>query len=178
MSSQETSFKLLGANQLRKRLDLANLTLKPLRTYYNATGHVVVKQAKKEAPKDRGKLRAGIEFKSLGTRGRIPAGVKVRSTAPYSSYVHGFMHKSFRQSQPFNRTKPHWPPISAISGWAQRKGINPYLVARAIAKKGTPIIPFLKMGYNNTRQQRRLLLAVAHKDIERQWNKSRKRLTK
>ena len=135
MSSQETSFKLLGANQLRKRLDLANLTLKPLRTYYNATGHVVVKQAKKEAPKDTGKIRAGIEFKSLGTRGRIPAGVKVKSTAPYSSYVHGFMHKPFRQSKPFNRTKPHWPPISAISGWAQRKRNKSIFSCKSYCKK-------------------------------------------
>ena len=63
MSKQETSFKLIGANQLRKRLDLKNLTLKPLRTYYNATGKVVVKQAKKEAPSDTGKLKQGIKTK-------------------------------------------------------------------------------------------------------------------
>ena len=174
MSKQETSFKLIGANQLRKRLDLKNLTLKPLRTYYNATGKVVVKQAKREAPSDTGKLKQGIKTKSLGTRGRIPAGVKIESTAPYSSFVHGFMHENFRQSKPFDRTKPHFPPVQALVGWSARKGIIPYLVARAIAKKGTPIVPFLKMGYNNSRQQRRLLLAMAHKDIERQWKKSRK----
>lgn len=174
MSSQETSFRLIGANQLRKRLDLRNLTLKPLRTYYNATGKVVEKQAKKEAPKDTKKLQQGIRAISLGTRGRIPAGVKVESTAPYSSFVHGYMHENFRQRKPFDRTKPHFPPVKALEGWSQRKGLNPYLVARAIAKKGTPIVPFLKMGYNNSRQQRRLLLAVAHKDIERQYKKGRK----
>lgn len=172
--NQDVDFKLVGVRQLRKRLDLKNLTLKPLRTYYTSTAMVVVKQSKKEAPKDTKKLQQGIKFKPLGSRGRIPAGVKIESTAPYSSYVHGFMHENFRQSKPFDRSKPHFPPVQALTGWASRKGINPYVVARAIAKKGTPIVPFLKMGYNNSRQQRRLLLVVAHKDIERQWKKSRK----
>ena len=176
MSSQETSFKLIGATQLRKRLELRNLTLKPLRVYYNATGKVVAKQARKEAPKDTERLRAGIKPISLGTRGRIPAGVKIESTAPYSSYVHGYMDRNFRQTPPFDRTKPHFPPVSALVGWSQRKGLNPYVVALSIAKKGTPIVPFLKMGYNKSRQQRRLLLAMAHKDIERQYKKGRKKV--
>lgn len=29
------------------------------------------------------------------------------------------------------------PPISAVEGWAKRRGLSPYLVARGIAKRGT-----------------------------------------
>lgn len=178
MSRQEVSFKLTGANQLRKRLDLKNLTLKPLRNYYTATGMVVVKRAKKEAPKDTGFLKKEIGFKPIGTRGRIPAGVRIESNAKYSSYVHGYMHQNFRQSKPWSRSRPHFPPVSALTGWSRRKGINPYLVARAIARKGTPIIPYLKIGYNKTRPQRNMLLNIAHKDIERHWKQSRRKVKK
>jgi hypothetical protein len=33
-------------------------------------------------------------------------------------------------------TKRWWPPVSALQGWADRHGITPFLVARAIATKG------------------------------------------
>jgi hypothetical protein len=34
-------------------------------------------------------------------------------------------------------SKPHWPPISALQGWADRHGIPAFLVARKIAMEGT-----------------------------------------
>lgn len=40
-------------------------------------------------------------------------------------------------------TRPHFPPIAAITPWAKRKGISPFLVARSIARKGTKAKPFM-----------------------------------
>lgn len=34
-------------------------------------------------------------------------------------------------------TRPHWPPMSALQGWAERHGIPTFLVAKSIAEKGT-----------------------------------------
>ncbi len=37
-------------------------------------------------------------------------------------------------------TRPHWPPWgpgTELAAWAERKGIPPFLVARAIAQRGT-----------------------------------------
>ncbi len=34
-------------------------------------------------------------------------------------------------------TKPHFPPISSIEGWAKRKGINPWALAKKIERYGT-----------------------------------------
>lgn len=34
-------------------------------------------------------------------------------------------------------SKPHWPPISALQGWADRHNIPVFLVARKIARDGT-----------------------------------------
>lgn len=46
-------------------------------------------------------------------------------------------------------TRPHWIPLkdpqksAAFRKWCQKRGLNPYLVARAIAKKGTKPHPYL-----------------------------------
>lgn len=34
-------------------------------------------------------------------------------------------------------SRPHWPPIDALEGWASRHGIPAFLVARKIAMEGT-----------------------------------------
>ena len=39
-------------------------------------------------------------------------------------------------------TRPHFPPVGALSLWARRKGLNPFMVARSIARKGTRANPF------------------------------------
>ena len=54
--------------------------------------------------------------------------------------------------------------------------MNPYAVALSIAEKGTPIVPFLKMGYRDSAPERKVLLSLAGKQIERQFKKGRKKL--
>jgi hypothetical protein len=54
---------------------------------------------------------------------------KLENRAPYAIFVH-------------EGTKPHFPPLHAIERWANRHGIPPFLVARAIARKGTKGKPF------------------------------------
>jgi hypothetical protein len=40
-------------------------------------------------------------------------------------------------------SRPHWPPVAALVGWARRHGANPYAVQRGIARRGTRARPFL-----------------------------------
>jgi hypothetical protein len=40
-------------------------------------------------------------------------------------------------------SRPHFPPVKAIRGWAKRKGINPYALQKSIGKKGTAPHPFM-----------------------------------
>ena len=105
-----------------------------------------------------------------------PNKVRIFASAPHASFVHGNPNKKFRMSEPFNRTRPHFPPVKALTGWAKRHGMNPYLVANSIAQKGTPIVPFLKMGFRDSAPERKVLLSVAGKQIERQFKKGRKNL--
>ena len=41
-------------------------------------------------------------------------------------------------------TRPHAVSGASLKDWAMRRGLNPYAVAKSIAKKGTRANPFLK----------------------------------
>ena len=76
-------------------------------------------------PVDTDNLRGKIAGQTLrgGSAGTVIRGI-VSDNAIYGEAVE-------------KGSKPHFPPIAAIEGWAKRHGANPYLVARAISKRGT-----------------------------------------
>lgn len=82
--------------------------------------------AREEAPVDQGFLRGpGMQFSFGELTGLL------ENKAPYAMYVH-------------EGTQPHYVPISAIQGWADRHGIPAFLVQRSIKQKGTKAQPFFK----------------------------------
>lgn len=82
--------------------------------------------ARKLAPVDQGFLRGPAMVTSFeDLKGTLS------NTAPYAVYVH-------------EGTRPHFPPIDAITPWANRHGIPPFLLARSIARKGTKAQPFFR----------------------------------
>jgi len=90
--------------------------------------------SKKETPVDTGMLRGSIQTKVR----TLQAIVEPRKK--YAIFVH-------------EGTRPHWPPIGAIEGWARRHGIEPFLVARAIARHGTKARPFMREGLEVARHK-------------------------
>ena len=53
-------------------------------------------------------------------------------------------------------TSPHRMPVSTNQPfllWAQRKGLNPYAVARSIAKKGSKANPFFQKSIDETEEK-------------------------
>lgn len=89
-------------------------------------------EAKRRCPVDEGELRGSSKIDMrIGSRG--PEGT-VTFSATHAVFVH-------------EGTKPHWPPFDAVAKWAQRHGFpGPYLVAKAIALKGTKGTPYLYDG--------------------------------
>lgn len=71
-----------------------------------------------------GNLRRSVTFKFLNR-----LSVRIEPQAKYADYVE-------------TGTKPHMPPVSAITPWARIKGLNPWAVARGIAKHGTKAHPY------------------------------------
>ena len=175
MASSDIQFKITGAQNLRKRLKANNLLMTPLRNYFNASGKIIKEKSKGHAPVDTGALKRSIKYTRVKNTGRIPNKVTIFASAPHASFVHGNPNKKFRMSEPFNRTRPHFPPVKALTGWSKRHGMNPYVVANSIAQKGTPIVPYLKMGLRDAKPENKVLLQVATKQIERQFKKGRKR---
>lgn len=56
---------------------------------------------------------------------------EVGPTAPYGPYVEG-------------GTRPHFPPLDALEGWARRHGFeSAWPICKVIAERGLPARPFL-----------------------------------
>ena len=78
----------------------------------------IQRDATMAAPTDTGKLKSDWDL----SFGNLTGSLKNRSQ--YAKYME------------FG-TRPHFPPLDAIAPWANRHGIPPFLVARAISRKGT-----------------------------------------
>lgn len=87
--------------------------------------------AKKEVPVDTAQTQNSIRIER--NAGRL--GYKVKAHAKYAWYVHE------------GRKPGKMPPIDAVESWAKRKGIDPFLVARAIGRKGTKGKKFMDIAY-------------------------------
>ena len=84
--------------------------------------------AKGRAPSDLGFLRSGIVTRILNNGFEAD----IVATKNYSAAVE-------------NGSKPHFPPPSALAGWASRHGMGglEFLIARAISIRGTKAQPYL-----------------------------------
>lgn len=60
----------------------------------------------------------------------FPLRAEIYPTASYAAAVH-------------EGTRPHYVSPEALKRWAAHKGLNPYAVAKSIAKKGTKSQPFM-----------------------------------
>ena len=65
MASSEITFKITGAENLRKRLKANNLLMTPLRNYFNASGKIIKEKSKEHAPVDTGALRRVLNTQEL-----------------------------------------------------------------------------------------------------------------
>jgi hypothetical protein len=81
------------------------------------------------APKDTGRLAGSITHQISGGGANLQS--KIGPSVAYGLYVEK------------GRRAGKQPPIGAISGWAARKGINPYVLARAIGRRGTRPRPYM-----------------------------------
>jgi hypothetical protein len=111
--------------KLRKKLvrshaksgSMPHVMADPVDAFFYDFGHDVLRYAERRSPVDTGRMKRSLRFR-WG-----PGGAEVSARKPAAFVDYG--------------TKPHWPPMKAIEGWAQRHGIPAFLVARKIAMKGT-----------------------------------------
>ena len=161
-----------GFNKFHRRMELNALASVALRNFFSEYGQTVVTKAKKTAPRWKGNLRGSLTFKHINTMG-FPMGIDLFSRSPYALFVHGNFKANLNLKEPWSRSKPHYPPISALQEWADDHDISPYVVQKAIGEKGTPLIPFFKIAINDSEVEKKALLAGTALKIETTWKVGR-----
>ena len=94
-----------------------------------------------------GKLKRSIHWNKLDNTSslRMSKGIRFYSTDPKAKYLHG--KPELRSFMPIKKTRPFFPPYhegSSLAIWAGKGSkINPFLVARAISRRGLKMKPFI-----------------------------------
>ncbi len=142
--------------KLKRNLNAKYLLGDATRDFLEYATSEIQQEAIDTAPMDLGRLRrshvVAIEAKPIPTFG------DVRVTEPTGISVH-------------EGTRPHWAPIRALQGWAQRHGINPYALQRAIARRGTRPQPWLEEAVQTVRPNLRRWLRRFGLDIHTRWTR-------
>lgn len=110
-------------------------------------GAGIIKEEVKQAPHDTGKLQQSIKMEYS------PIQARVFPDVDYAKYV-------------VSGTSPHYPPVQALEAWARRKGLNPYVVQKTIAKYGTKANPFVKRTIEGVKDIVNDLFRIALKNIK------------
>jgi hypothetical protein len=126
--------RLEGAKELQAGLRAAPQALaSETRTAMEASLLLVEGTARTLADKDTGRMAGSITHSIAGSGANLTG-----RTGP--SVAYGI----FREK---GRKPGRMPPVEAVAGWARRHGMNPFLVARAIGRKGSKPRPFMEPAY-------------------------------
>lgn len=105
----------------------------PVRAFLESAAITVQSAARERAPVDEGRLRADIGYEL--DEAEMPTWAAVGPNVfygPYMEYGTGTLADG-----PPGKGGAHRPPSAALAGWCQRHGgLNPFLVARAIGRRG------------------------------------------
>ncbi len=122
--------KIEGLEKLQAGVSAAPATLaSDVRTAMTAGSLLIEGAARGLAPKDTGRLAGSITHTITGGGANLTS--KIGPSVQYGLYV----EKGRGPGKP--------PPVGAVAGWAARKGINPYVLARAIGRRGTKPRPYM-----------------------------------
>lgn len=116
-----------------------NLHGRPMLDGMRSATLLVERDAKRNAPVDVGDLRRSItsEVRVEGLGGQTVKGVVGSNKVHAAAMEVG--------------TRPHWPPPGVLDAWARRHGVNPYLVARAISRRGTRPRRYLQRAFEDNK---------------------------
>jgi hypothetical protein len=128
-----------GADELAARMGKAASGVIPsqTKTAMETSLLLIEGDARRGVRRDSGRLQNSITHRISGGGGNLTG--EVGPSVKYGIYV----ERGRRPGRP--------PPVAAVAGWARRHGINPFLVARAIGRKGVRAAPFLLPAYEKNK---------------------------
>lgn len=129
----KTSIHVEGLDRVAHKLQDMQLWAAPLRKGLDKAGFIVESEAKRNAPVDRGTLRASITHEV--EHATVPRFVKVGSKLGYAPMME---YGTGRAGDGPGGSTSHFPPPSALAGWAGRHGMPgaEFAIAAAIARRG------------------------------------------
>lgn len=123
-----------GLDKLQRGLaDGRKAVATELRTAMSASLLLLEGDARRLAPRDTGRLQGSISSRISGVGANLQG--EVGPSARYGFWVE------------FGRRPGRAPPIGAIAGWARRRGMSPYPLARAIARRGIKPRPYMQPAF-------------------------------
>jgi hypothetical protein len=157
MPTTELTFK--NFDKWGKKLKDPELLGGPIRKALLQSAEYAIGQAKELTPVDTGRARNSYAAKVDPSP--IPQWASIGSNLEYMKALE------------FG-SKPHFPPLSALQPWARRHGFpagnaGAFLVARAIAARGTKAHHMLRDGIKATKPFLKKKLAEAGSSIEASW---------
>ncbi len=154
---EELKKKLSGGGPFRR-----NLLSAPMRKGLERIGGAGELIGKREVPVDKGDLRRNITHEV--DKKNPPEFVRIGNDLKYARPVHG----DFNETR--SRTRPHFPPIKALEGWARRHGIPVFALQRAIGRRGTPFNPYLTRTMDKLKGIVRSTMGKVASDVEKLWS--------
>jgi len=126
----------------------------PVRKFLERSAKTVEGAAKEKVTVDTGRLRS-----SIASEVRTSSAV-IGTNLTYAPFVE------------FG-TRPHFPPVGALRGWARRHGFpargGAFLVARAISRRGTKAKPFLVPSLEQSKPKIKRFFRVMGEEIGKRW---------
>jgi hypothetical protein len=128
--------QIIGLERLQAGVSAGPATLAAeVRTAMTAGSLLIEGTARSLAPKDTGRLAGSITHAITGGGANLTSRI-----APSVNY--GLWAEKGR-----GPGKP--PPVAAIAPWARRHGMDPYILARSIGRKGTRGKPFMRPAFDS-----------------------------
>lgn len=123
-SSGSLTVELRGDKELYRKLRSSRADA-PVGRFLDRGAFHLQGKARKNAPKDTGRLTNSIGIDSPNNRLR-----SIGSNLDYAEPVE-------------MGTRPHYPPLGALEGWAKRHGMNARALQHSIGMRGTKAQPYL-----------------------------------
>lgn len=118
-----------GLDEITKKADAPEVLGPALRLFFTGVTDELRAAAMARTPVDTAHLQRS--HATAVDDAAIPRWGMVGTNVTYAVFVH-------------EGTRPHFPPVAALDGWAKRHGVNPWAVAQAIARRGTRAQPWLR----------------------------------
>lgn len=154
-----------GLEPMLRRLQERNLTVKPLDRAMRKSALDVEYEAKKSAPRWKNRIARAIthDLKYSG-HGFATAAVIGPEKGPTNAYDY-VMEFGRRAGSPM----PPWKGPYSIEPWARAHGMDPFLLARSIGRKGIKPRRWLDRAGDRAEPKVRTNFSRAGQEIERNW---------